>query len=98
MSRLLEKWGARQECRQKAWPTLHFSCSRARASASLGCFGDLRGIRLDKKEASHRAHLAIAMVGKFRADSRVYEVELDGGHVGINGNPIVDKPIVVRVK
>jgi len=37
------------------------------------------------------------MVGKFRADSRVYEVELDGGHVGINGNPIVDKPIVVRV-
>ena len=34
------------------------------------------------------------MAGKFRANSRVYEVALDGGHVMINGNPIVDKPIV----
>ena len=55
---------------------------------------NLRSIRLDIKEASHRAHLAIAMAGKFRADSRVYEVALDGGHVEINGSPVVDKPIV----
>jgi len=34
------------------------------------------------------------MAGKFRADSRVYEVALDGGHVEINGSPVVDKPIV----
>jgi len=60
-------------------------------------FFHLHGIRLDVKEASHRAHLAIAMAGKFRANSRVYEVALDGGHVMINGNPIVDKPIVLRV-
>jgi len=34
------------------------------------------------------------MAGKFRADSRVYEVALDGGLVEINGSPVVDKPIV----